>query len=227
MDYPTLFAAIKVYMENDFPNTTFQDPTQLTTIVITSTQQINTFIRQAEQRVFNSIQLLDIRKNVMGAVLSGNPYLTVPCDWLASFSMASIDPVTGIFSYMLNKDVSFIREAFPNPAKLGQPTHYAFFDKDSFLLAPTPDQDYNVELHYFYYPISIVDNGTSWLGDHYDSILLYGALLEALAFLRAEQDTVTYYQKRYDETWASLKQLGEGKNRQDNYRVAQTRYPVR
>ena len=226
MNYAQLFETVKGYVENDFPNTSWTDPTGSGTATLTSTEQINTFIKQAEQRIFNTVQLLDLRKNVTGNCTAGNKYLSVPSDWLANFSLAVIDG-DGNYEYLLNKDVSYIRQAFPNPSQTGLPTHYAYFDEDSYILGPTPDANYAVELHYFYYPQSIVEAGTSWLGDNFDSVLLYGTLLEAYTFMKGEQDVMVEYQKRYDEAMAMLKQLGEGKNRQDNYRTLQTRYPVR
>jgi hypothetical protein len=194
-------------------------------VTFTSTEQINTFIEQAEQRIFNTVQLLDLRKNVTGNMTAGNKYLSVPSDWLANFSIAVID-ATGRYEYLLNKDVSYIRQSFPNPATTGIPTHYAYFDENSYILGPTPDADYVVELHYFYYPQSIVTAGTSWLGDNFDSALLYGALIEAYIFMKGEQDINAEYQKRYDAAMGMLKQLGEGKNRQDMYRTPQVRYSV-
>lgn len=220
MNYADLVSAIKAYTENDFPDTVGSGG-------LTSTEQINTFIINAEERVFNSVQLLDLRKNVTGNVTPTNKYLSVPSDWLATFSMAVIDPVTGDYEYLLNKDVSFIRQAYPNPNDTGKPEYYAYFDVDSFILGPTPDANYEVELHYFYYPQSIVEAGTTWLGDNFESVLLYGSLLEAYTFMKGEADIIAQYQKRYDEAMAMLKQLGEGKNRQDNYRTLQVRYPVR
>jgi hypothetical protein len=226
MNYAQLFETIKGYVENDFPNTQWTDSAGTGTVTLTSTEQLDTFIRQAEERVFNSVQLLDLRKNVTGNCTQGNKYLSVPSDWLANFSLAVID-ASGNYEYLLNKDVSYIRQAFPNPSTQGAPTHYAYFDKDSYILGPTPDSAYSVELHYFYYPESIVDSGTSWLGDNFDSVLLYGSLLEAYTFMKGEGDIIAGYQKRYDEALAMLKQLGEGKNRQDLYRTMQVRYPVR
>ena len=220
MNYADLVSAIKAYTENDFPDTVGSGG-------LTSTEQINTFIINAEERVFNSVQLLDLRKNVTGNVTPTNKYLSVPSDWLATFSMAVIDPVTGDYEYLLNKDVSFIRQAYPNPNDTGKPEYYAYFDVDSFILGPTPDTNYEVELHYFYYPQSIVEAGTSWLGENFEAVLLYGSLLEAYTFMKGEADIIAQYQKRYDEAMAMLKQLGEGKNRQDNYRTLQVRYPVR
>jgi hypothetical protein len=226
MNYATLFETIKGYVENDFPNTSWTDSAGTGTVTLTSTEQINTFIQQAEQRVFNTVQLLDLRKNVTGNMTLGNKYLSVPSDWLANFSLAVID-ASGNYSYLLNKDVNFIRESFPNPSSTGIPTHYSYFDENSYILGPTPDANYAVELHYFYYPPSIVTAGTSWLGDNFDSVLLYGSLLEAYTFMKGEQDVIAGYQKRYDEAMNMLKQLGEGKNRQDMYRTPQVRYPVR
>jgi hypothetical protein len=226
MNYAELFETIKGYVENDFPNTSWTGSDGSSTVTLTSTEQINTFIQEAEQRIFNAVQLLDLRKNVTGNMTAGNKYLAVPTDWLANFSMAVIDD-TGRYEYLLNKDVSFIRQSFPNPNDEGIPTHYAYFDENSYILGPTPDENYAVELHYFYYPDSIVTAGTSWLGDNFDSVLLYGSLLEAYTFMKGESDVIAGYQKRYDEAMGMLKQLGEGKNRQDMYRTTQVRYPVR
>jgi len=226
MNYAELFETIKGYVENDFPNTSWTGSDGSSTVTLTSTEQINTFIQEAEQRIFNAVQLLDLRKNVTGNMTAGNKYLAVPTDWLANFSMAVIDD-TGRYEYLLNKDVSFIRQSFPNPNDEGIPTHYAYFDENSYILGPTPDENYAVELHYFYYPDSIVTAGTSWLGDNFDSVLLYGSLLEAYTFMKGESDVIAGYQKRYDEALGMLKQLGEGKNRQDMYRTTQVRYPVR
>lgn len=220
MNYAALVDSIKAYTENDFPDTAGSGG-------LTSTEQIDTFIREAEQRVYNTVQLLDLRKNVTGTTTQGNKYLSVPSDWLANFSLAVIDPETDEYEYLLNKDVNYIREAFPYPASTGKPTHYAMFDENSYLLGPTPDAAYTMELHYFYYPESIVTAGTSWLGDNFDSVLLYGSLLEAYTFMKGEQDVLAMYQKRYDEAMVLLKQLAEGKNRQDMYRTPQVRYPVK
>jgi len=226
MNYATLFETIKGYVENDFPNTTWTDSAGTGTVTFTSTEQINTFIKEAEQRVYNMVQLLDLRKNVTGNVTVNNPYLAVPTDWLANFSLAIIT-ASGRYEYLINKDVNFIRESFPIPSVTALPTHYAFFDENSYILGPTPDSNYSVELHYFYYPESIVTAGTSWLGDNFDSVLLYGSLLEAYTFMKGEPEIIANYQQRYGEALAMLKQLGEGKNRQDMYRTQQIRQPVR
>jgi hypothetical protein len=228
MNYTTLFGLIKSYVENDFPNQDWTDTAGTGTSTISGTAQINTFIYQAEQRIFNSIQLPDLRKNVTGQCTTGNRFLNVPSDWLATFSLASIDPVTGAQTYLLNKDVEYIRECYPVPTATGAPKYYAIFDDTTFIVGPTPDADYNMELHYFYYPISIANSpsGTSWLGDNFDSVLLYGSLLEAYTFMKGETDVIQNYMARYNEALSQLKQLGEGKNRQDTYRTTQARYPV-
>lgn len=226
MNYAELFETTKGYVENDFPNTSWTGSDGSSTVTLTSTEQINTFIQQAEQRIFNTVQLLDLRKNVTGNVTAGNKYLSVPSDWLANFSLAVVDS-DGNYEYLLNKDVSFIRQSYPNPSDQGLPYCYAYFDENSYILGPTPDDNYTVELHYFYYPQSIVEAGTSWLGDNFDSVLLYGTLLEAYTFMKGEQDVIAEYQKRYNEALALLKELGEGKNRQDMYRTQQVRYPVK
>jgi len=226
VNYATLFETIKGYVENDFPNTSWTDSAGAGTVTFTSTEQINTFIQEAEQRVFNSVQIPDLRKNVTGNCTINNKYLSVPSDWLANFSLAVID-ANGVQDFLLNKDVEFIRSCYPNPTDTGAPKYYAIFDQNSYILGPTPDASYNMELHYFYYPQSIVTAGTSWLGDKFDSVLLYGSLLEAYTYMKGEKDVIMEYQKRYDEALAMLKQLGEGKNRQDMYRTQQARYPVR
>ena len=226
MNYATLFETIKGYVENDFPNTSWTDSAGTGTATFTSTEQINTFIEQAEQRIYNSVQLLDLRKNVTGNCTLNNKYLSVPSDWLANFSLAVIDPVTGEYEYLLNKDVNYIRQAFPFPATSGKPTHYAMFDQNSYILGPTPDASYLMELHYFYYPQSIVTAGTSWLGNNFDSVLLYGSLLEAYTYMKGETDLMAVYDGKYKEALALAKRLGGGMERQDAYRSGQYRQPV-
>lgn len=226
MNYAQLFETIKGYVENDFPNTQFTDSLG-NNVTLTSAEQINTFIQQAEQRIYNSVQIPAIRKNVVGNVSPNNQYLTLPPDWLATFSIAVVDPITNAYEYMLDKDVNFIRQAFPYPAVTGKPTHYAQFDQNTFIMGPTPDTNYVVELHYYYYPESIVTAGNNWLGDHFDSVLLYGALLEAYAFMKGEKDVNDNYIGRYNEALALLKNLGDGKNRMDAYRSGQVRVPVK
>ena len=215
MNYAELVSAIKGYAENDFPATAGS---------FTSTNQLNTFIEQAEQRIYNSIQFPAIRKNVTGTTTSGNKYLATPVDFLASYSIAVIDG-TGNYEFLLNKDVNFIRAAYPSPTDSGTPAYYALFDENTFILGPTPNANYTMELHYYYYPTSIVTAGTSWLGDNFDSVLLYGALLEAAAFMKSDPDTIKNYMERYNEALLLAKRLGDGMDRSDAYRSGQYRMP--
>ena len=219
MNYTQLTSAIKGFAENDFPATVGS---------FTSAEQIARFVQLAEQRIYNMVQLPAIRKNVTGNMTSGNKYIATPPDWLATFSIAVIN-AGNEYKYLLNKDVNFIRESFPDTdaAFYGEPQYYAVFDDNTFILGPTPDANYATELHYFYYPESIVTASTTWLGTNFDSALLYGALLEAALFMKSDADTMTVYKARYDDAMAELKQLGDGKNRQDAYRSGQVRYPVR
>lgn len=219
MNYTELTAAIKGYAENTFPDTVG---------AFTSANQVATFVKMAEQRIYNMVQLPAIRKNVTGNLTSGNKYLTTPTDWLSTFSLAIIN-ASNEYLYLLNKDVNFIRESYPDTDSpfYGVPKYYAVFDDNTFILGPTPDANYSAELHYFYYPNSIVTASTSWLGDNFDSVLLYGALLEAASFMKSEVEVINFYKARYDEAMEELKQLGDGKNRQDAYRSGQVRYPVR
>lgn len=210
MTYAELVAAINSYSENSFDTT-----------------DINTFIQQAEQRIFNTVQLPDLRRNQVGNTTSGNKYLTTPSDWLSTYSLAVVDS-NNEYTYLINKDVNFIRESFPDTdsAFYGKPEYYAIFDDNTFILGPTPDDNYTVELHYFYYPTSIVTAGTSWLGDNFDTALFYGSLLEAATYLKAEPDTIANYNQRYMDAISMLKQLGDGKDRRDAYRSGQARYEV-
>jgi hypothetical protein len=219
MNYTQLTASIKAYAENDFPQAVGAGG-------LTSAEQVARFVQQAEQRIYNSIQFPALRKNVTGSSTVNNKYLATPVDWLATFSLARIN-ADGSYEYLLNKDVNFIREAFPFPAVSGAPTHYAIFDENTFILGPTPDASYSMELHYFYYPQSITTAGTSWLGDNLDSLLFYGSLLEAAAFMKSDADVVNMYKERYNEAFLMAKQLGDGKDRQDAYRSGQVRYPVK
>ena len=210
MNYTELVAAVQSYTENQY-----------------STTDINTFIQQAEQRIYNSVQLPDLRKNVTGNMTSGNKYFSLPSDWLSTFSIAVIN-ADNEYTYLLNKDVNFIRESFPDTDSgfYGQPQYYAIFNDTTMLLGPTPDANYNSELHYYYYPESIVTAGNTWLGDNFDSALFYGALLEAAVFMKDDSDTVASYTAKYQEAMALLQNLGEGKNRRDAYRSGQERIPV-
>jgi hypothetical protein len=195
---------------------------------------MNTFIRQAEQRIYNTAQPSNLRKNVTGSLTSGNKYLAAPSDFLSTYSLA-IYPAsgTGDFLYLLNKDVNFMREAYPNPSTTGKPKHYAIFGPQSndvnelsFIVGPTPNAAYTAELHYYYYPESIVTSGTSWLGDNFDSVLLYGTMCEALTYMKGEPDMVKLYQERYVQAIALYKNLADGKQRMDAYRDGQVRVQV-
>jgi len=242
MDYAQLFETIKGYIENDFPNTQFTDSTGGTGTFI-SKDQVDTFIEQAEERIFNSVQFPSIRKNVT-ALTSAFPadsramYLSAPGDFLATYSMAVIDD-SGNYEYLLNKDVNYLRAAYPNPSTTGIPKYYALFgptttntdppvitNELTFLLAPTPDLVYTVEMHYFYYPETIVTAGTTWLGDNFDTALLYGALCEAYTFMKGEPDVLANYNKRYEEAMILAKRLGDGMERRDAYRSGQVRLSV-
>jgi hypothetical protein len=216
MNYTQLVAAIEAYAENyDTSTGGFID-------------NIPVFVQNAEERVYNTVQLPALRKNVTGQMTSGNKYLACPSDWLATFSLAVIN-ANNEYHYLLDKDVNFIRESYPDTdaAFYGEPQYYAQFDQNTFILGPTPDASYAAELHYFYYPESIVTAGTSWLGDNFESVLIYGSLLEAAAFMKSDADTITNYTNRYMEALGLLKQLGDGKNRRDAYRNGQVRDPVR
>jgi len=218
VNYTELVTAVSDYTENTFP-----------------TADMNTFIRQAEQRIYNSVQFPSIRKNVVGVTSTSNKYLACPSDFLAVYSMAVIDG-TGVYEYLLNKDVNFIRQAYPSPTDTAIPKYYALFgptvvsnvitNELSFILGPTPDAVYNVELHYYYYPQSIVTASTTWLGDNFDSVLLYGTLVEAITYMKGEADMVTLYNTKYNEALALAKRLGDGMERQDAYRSGQYRQAV-
>ena len=188
---------------------------------------IPTFVKQAEQYIYNTVQLPAIRKNQTANVTSGNQYLSLPTDYLAAFSLSVVTPTTLAQSFLLQKDVNFIRESYPAPGSTGTPKHYAQFDANTYIVGPTPDASYGVELHYYYYPESIVTAGTSWVGDNFDSVLLYGALVEAAIFMKAEADILTFYKAHFDASMGSLKVLGDGKDRRDAYRSGQVRVDVR
>ena len=216
MNYAELVNAVQDYTENTFP-----------------TVNMNTFIEQAEQKIYNIVQLPALRKNVTGNITVNNKYLACPNDFLSVFSLAVILP-TGQYVYLLDKDVNYIREAYPSPTSTGVPKFYAIFGPRSgdptelsFILGPTPNASLAAELHYFYYPESIVTTGTSWLGDNFDSALLNATLMEALTYMKGEPDMLALYKNRFDESMFLLKQLGDGKNRQDAYRSGQVRIPVK
>lgn len=312
MNYYELQSAIQDYTENQFPPTYLADGS-----VVSAAQQINRFIEQAELRIYNTVQLTALRKNVTGQVTPATPYLGCPDDFLSSFSLAAIDPVTGEYEYLLNKDVNFIRAAYPSPTDSGKPRYYALFgprygnkNELSFILGPTPDVIYNMELHYYYYPVSIVQavigslgaitnpgsgytngvynnlpaiggsgegallnvtvannivtsatisyggsgyttgdsltatigtvgsgfavtvssinnpTGTSWLGDNFDTVLLYGSLVEAYTYMKGEADIMTLYNQKYTEALQELNRLGTGLDRGDAYRDGQAKIKV-
>jgi hypothetical protein len=222
MNYAALVVAISDYTENTFP-----------------TADMNTFIQQAEQRIYNTIQFPSIRKNVTGILSTNNKYLSCPSDFLSPYSLAVIEgygTATETYHYLLNKDVNFIREAYPTPADTALPKYYALFgptttsgppsvptNELSFILGPTPDAQYYAELHYYYYPESITTATTTWLGDNFDSVLLYGALVEAYTYMKGETDIVALYDGKYKEALMLAKRLGDGLERSDAYRSGQYR----
>jgi len=229
MNYTQLVAAIESYTENQFPVTYLADGS-----TVSSTEQINRLIEQAEQRIYNSVQFPSLRKNVTGSITANNKYLGCPNDFLAPYSIAVID-AAGVYEYLLNKDVNFIRQAYPQPNDTGQPKYYALFGTQTndpnelvFILGPTPGLSYSVELHYYYYPESITTaaTGTTWLGDNFDSVLLYGSLVEAYQYMKGETDLLLMYDTKYKEALALAKRLGDGMERQDAYRSGQVRIAV-
>ena len=189
-------------------------------------EQLAMFTEQAEQGIYNSVQIPALRRNQTGLLTNADPYLVYPIDFLYPFSLAVID-AQGNYEYLLNKDVNFMREAYPNPTTTGKPKHYGLFDDTAFILGPTPSAAYSVELHYGYYPESIVTAGTTWLGTEFDTALLNGALVQAIRFIKGEPDMVALYQKMYIDAMALLKNLGDGKMREDMYRSGQLRIEPR
>jgi hypothetical protein len=187
--------------------------------------QLAMFTQQAEQKIYTTVELPAFRKNQTGSLTSGNKYLTMPTGMLYVYSLAVID-ADGDYYYLLNKDVNFIREAYPGPTDTGQPKHYAVFDQNTFILGPTPNANYNSEIHFSYYPESIVTAGTTWLGDEFDSALLNGALVEAIRFQKGEPDMVALYEKLYVQALTLLIQVGDGKLRGDAYRDGQIKRKI-
>ena len=239
MNYTSLYNTIQTYTENQFP-----DVYLASGATVSATTQINMFITQAEQRIYNMIQFPSIRKNQYTAITSSNKYVSLPDDFLSVYSLALVTGVTsanldtGTFEYLLNKDVNFIRQAYPAPNDKGVPKYYALFgptiingavsNELSLILGPTPDAAYYVELHYYYYPESIttVASGQTWLGDNFDSVLLYGSLVEAYTYMKGEQDIISLYDTKFKEALALAKRLGDGMERQDAYRSGQFRQAV-
>ena len=218
MNYNQLVTAISDYTENTF-----------------GVADMNTFITQAEQRIYNTVQFPSLRKNVTGTLTSANPYLSAPNDYLATYSLAVID-TDGAYEYLLNKDVNFIRQAYPNPTTdVGAPKYYGLFgptisggeitNELSFIVGPTPSAAYSVELHYYYYPesITVAASGQTWLGDNFDTVLLYGSLVEAYTYMKGEADIIGLYDTKYKEALALAKRLGDGLERSDAYRSGQAR----
>jgi len=281
MNYTQLTAAIQAYTNNT--DTDF-------------VAQIPVFVKQAEQRIDNTVQVANLRKNMTGNLQAGNKYLPCPQDFLSAYSLAlyaaptptatgtaaaltivvssATDIVAGMFVsgtgiatgavvstivgttvtltiantgtvagtvtfqgnyiYLLNRDVNFIRETYPNPSQRATPKHYAIFGPSSsnvnelvFILGPTPNADYKAELHFYYYPESIVTAGTSWLGDNFDTVLLYGSLVEAYTYMKGEADMLALYDGKYKEALGLLKNLGDAKQRGDAYQDGQVKLPVR
>jgi hypothetical protein len=223
MNYSELSTAIQNYAENT--ETSF-------------VAEIPVFVRQAEQRIYNSVQFPSLRKNVTGTTTASNKYVSCPDDFLAPYSLAVID-TDGSYEYLLNKDVNFIRQAYPNPNDTAIPKYYALFgptvspvsgitNELTFILGPTPDTAYSVELHYYYYPESITTatSGQTWLGDNFDTVLLYGSLVEAYTYMKGEADIMSLYNQKYMEALSLAKRLGDGMERQDAYRSGQYRQPV-
>jgi hypothetical protein len=236
MNYTTLYNTIQSYTENQFPDVYLANGS-----TVSATTQINTFITQAEQRIYNSVQFPSLRKNQYSPITVNNKYISLPEDFLSVYSLALVTGVTGgnldtgTFEYLLNKDVNFIRQAYPAPNDTGVPKYYALFgptiissaitNELSLIVGPTPDAAYYVELHYYYYPESIttVASGQTWLGDNFDTVLLYGALVEAYTFMKGEVDVITGYDAKYKEALALAKRLGDGLERSDAYRSGQYR----
>jgi len=216
LTYAQLVVAVSDYCENTF-----------------DTPDMNTMIKQAEQRIYNTVQIANLRKNVTGTLTASNKYLACPDDFLSVYSLAIYPSGGGSYIYLLNKDVNFMRDAYPNPATTGTPKHYAIFGPQStnvnelsFIVGPTPNTAYGAELHYYYYPESIVTALTTWLGDNFDSALLYGTLCEAYTYMKGEPDMVALVNQRYVQAIALLKNLGDGKQRMDAYRDGQVRVSV-
>ena len=227
MTYDELFAQIQSYTENQFPAMILANGSS-----VSYTTQINTFIQQAERRIYNTVQIPSLRKNVTGNCTASNKYLACPNDYLATYSLAIIK-TDGSYEYLLNKDVNFIRQAYPSPTSTGIPRYYALFgsrlsdpNELTFILGPTPNANYGAELHYFYYPASIVTAGTSWLGDNYSPVLLYGSLVEAYTYMKGEKDMVDLYNAKYNEALQQLNRLGTGLERGDAYRDGQAKIKV-
>jgi len=220
MNYTQLSAAIQAYTENSSSDFVAEIPV---------------FVEQAEQRIYNSVQVANLRENVTGTLTANNKYLQCPTDFLSVYSLAVIDG-SGNYSYLQNKDVNFIRQVYPSPTATGLPKYYAIFgprsdneDELTFIVGPTPAAAYGVELHYYYYPesITVAADGRTWLGDNFDSVLLYGSLVEAYTYMKGEADMMALYNQKYMEALALLKNLGDAKQRGDAYRDGQVKLAVK
>jgi hypothetical protein len=207
MNYAELTQALQDYLE-----------TSETSFV----SNIPTFVQQAEERIYRTVQIPELRKNVIGNVTAGNRYLARPADFLSAFSLAIIAP-SGEYSYLIDKDMNFIREAYPSPTTQGVPRYYAQYDGDlptatgNFLIGPTPNLSYQIELQYYYDPPSIVTSGTSWLGDNAETALLYGALIEGYTYLKGDADMLQLYTTRYNEAMLQLFGI-DLRSKRDDYR---------
>jgi hypothetical protein len=203
MDYSTLVALLQDYTQNS--STEF-------------VAAIPDIVKLAEDRIYQSVQIPALKRNATSNFGVNSKYLATPNDFLAAYSMA-VKSASGVYFYMLEKEVGYINEVFPNPTATGVPRYYALFNESAFIVAPTPNANFEVELHYFYEPPSIVDTGSSWLGDNTQSVLFYGALCEAYTYMKGEADLTALYRQRYDEALGRLKNLGEGMDKRDNFRI--------
>lgn len=188
----------------------------------TFTDNIPTFVQNTEARIYNSVLIPVLRRNVTGNMTAGNKYLTCPSDFLSPYELAVVDG-SGNYSYLLQKEVSFVRQTYPDPSYTGLPQYYAQFDDNTFILAPMPNANFVAELHYYYYPESIVTLGTSWVGDNFPMCLLYGSLCEANIFLKGEADLQAGYEKQFLDNMGLLKNYADGRTRNDNYRSTEPR----
>lgn len=188
--------------------------------------QLAHFCTLAEQKLYQAVQIPALRKNVTGTLTTDIKYLTLPTDFLYAYSLAVVD-ATGAYKFLVDKDVNYIREAYPAPTGTGLPKMYAIFDKDSLILGPTPDDDYEVELHYGYYPESLVTAGTTWLSENFESVVFNAMLVEAARFMKLEKDIVDLYNQQFIESLVLLKNWGDGKLRTDTFRTLQPRAPVK
>lgn len=211
MTYAELVALVQQYLETDEASFVTNIPT---------------FVKTVENRIYNEIQLPALRKNTIGEFTSGNKYLTLPDDFLAPFSLAAIDPTSGLYTYVLFKDVNLVREMYPSPTTQATPKLYGLFDANTAIIGPTPNKNYGAELHYFYYPESMVTAGDSWVSINFPSVILYGCLSEGYRYLKGDVAMQTVYDEQYKEALNLLRKLGEGRDRGDAYRDGQAKLKV-